>query len=159
MVHGFTTEKRFDHRHLVCQHWNQGKTYLKNHLNEFVSCSLFNGFFFSSGCRCAYFSCKRWRSRSCYACLQGCSRMASWVWQRCRHWLGIECFCFRRSGETTVSFSFCVVRFASYWQGHHNSMMPITRGLIFHRLKLTQSTALKQECCDFPLILLTLPNL
>ena len=47
MVHGFTTEKCFDHRHLVCQHWNKVKTYLiNNHLNEFVSCSLFNGFFF-----------------------------------------------------------------------------------------------------------------
>ena len=46
MVHGFSTERCFDHRHLVCQRWNQGKTYLKNHLNEFVSCSLFNGFFF-----------------------------------------------------------------------------------------------------------------
>lgn len=46
MVLGFTTEKRFDHSHLVCQHWNKVKTYLNNLLNEFVSCSLFNGFFF-----------------------------------------------------------------------------------------------------------------
>ena len=46
MLHGFTTERRFDHRHLVCQRRNQGKTYLNNHLNEFVSCGLFNGFFF-----------------------------------------------------------------------------------------------------------------
>ena len=46
MVHGFTTERRFDHGHLVCQRWNRGKTYLNNHLNEFVSCSLFIGFFF-----------------------------------------------------------------------------------------------------------------
>ena len=46
MVHGFTTEKRFDHRHLVCQHWNKVKAFLNNLLNEFVSCTLFNGFFF-----------------------------------------------------------------------------------------------------------------
>lgn len=141
MVHGFTTETCFDHRHLVCQHWNKVKAYLNDLLNEFVSCSLFNGFFFSSGCRCAHFSCKRWWSRSCYACLQSCSRMASWVWQRCRHWLGIECFFvvlneLAEVGRQLSVLSFCVVRFASSWQAHHNSMMPITRGLIFLHVKL-----------------------
>ena len=43
--------------------------------------------------------------------------------------------------------------------GHRNSVMPITRGLIFHHVKITQSTALKQERCDLSSILPALPNL
>ena len=116
MVHGFTTEKCFDQRQLVYQHCNKVKTYLNNLLNEFVSCSLFNGVFLS-GCRCAYFSCKRWWSRSCYACLQSCSRMASWVWQRCRHWLGMECFCFSLNELAEVGRQLSVLSFRQFLAG------------------------------------------
>ena len=38
-------------------------------------------------------------------------------------------------GRQLSVLSFCVVRFTSSWQAHHNSMMPITRDLIFLHVK------------------------